>query len=45
MITCHGGGLYEHLSWIMSYEGLCMALYDAPDLVKAVADRIGGLLV
>ena len=45
MITCHGGGLYEHLSWIMSYEGLCMALFDAPDLVKAVADRIGGLLV
>ena len=44
MITCHGGGLYEHLSWIMSYEGLCMALYDAPDLVKAVSDRIGGLL-
>ena len=34
MITCHGGGLYEHLSWIMSYEGLCMALYDAPDLVR-----------
>jgi len=45
MITCHGGGIYEHLSWIMSYEGLCMALFDAPDLVKAVADRIGGLLV
>jgi uroporphyrinogen decarboxylase len=45
MITCHGGGLYEHLSWIMSYEGLCLALYDAPDLVKAVSDRIGGLLV
>jgi uroporphyrinogen decarboxylase len=44
MITCHGGGVYEHLSWIMSYEGLCMALYDAPDLVRAVADRIGGLL-
>jgi uroporphyrinogen decarboxylase len=45
MITCHGGGIYEHLSWIMSYEGLCMALFDAPDLVKAVADRIGGLMV
>jgi len=44
MITCHGGGIYEHLSWIMSYEQLCMALYDEPDLVKAVADRIGGLL-
>jgi uroporphyrinogen decarboxylase len=45
MITCHGGGIYEHLSWIMSYEGLCMALYDKPGLVKAVVDRIGGLLV
>ena len=46
MITCHGGGIYEHLSWIMSYEGLCLALFDKPDLVKAwVADRIGGLLV
>ncbi len=45
MITCHGGGLFEHLSWIMSYEGLCIALYDAPDLVKTVADRIGGILV
>jgi uroporphyrinogen decarboxylase len=45
MITCHGGGIYEHLSWIMSYEGLCMALFDMPDLVKAVADRIGSLLV
>ena len=44
MITCHGGGIYEHLSWIMSYEGLCLSLYDAPDLVQAVADRIGGLL-
>ena len=45
MITCHGGGIYEHLSWIMSYEGLCMALFDSPDLVKAVSERIGGLLV
>jgi uroporphyrinogen decarboxylase len=45
MITCHGGGIYEHLSWIMSYEGLCLAIYDAPDLVRAVVDRIGGLLV
>jgi len=45
LITCHGGGLFEHLSWLMSYEGLCMALYDAPDLVKAVADRVGGLLM
>jgi uroporphyrinogen decarboxylase len=44
MITCHGGGVFEHLSWIMSYEGLCLATIDAPDLVKAVTDKIGGLL-
>ena len=25
LITCHAGGIYEHLSWIMSYEGLCIA--------------------
>jgi uroporphyrinogen decarboxylase len=45
LLTCHAGGIYEHLSWIMSYERLCIALHDDPALVKAVADRIGGLLV
>ena len=44
LITCHGGGLFEHLSWIMSLEGLCLALYDTPDLVKAVSDKLGGLM-
>jgi len=44
LMTCHAGGLFEHLSWIMSYEGLCLALYDSPDLVKAVADRLGELM-
>jgi uroporphyrinogen decarboxylase len=44
LITCHGGGVYEHLSWIMSFEGLCTALYEAPDLVRAVADRLGKLM-
>ena len=29
----------------MSLEGLCLAVYDAPDLVKAVADRLGELMV
>lgn len=43
-LTCHGAGVFEHLSQLMSYEGLCIALYDAPDLVKAITDRIGELL-
>ena len=45
LITCHAGGIFEHLSWIMSVEGLCMALYDAPDLVNAVSDKIGTLMM
>ncbi len=45
LISSHGGGMFEHLSWIMSFEGLCTALYEAPDLVKAIADRLGNLMV
>jgi uroporphyrinogen decarboxylase len=43
-LTSHGGGIFEHVSWIMSYEGLCLALYDNPGLVKAVTDRVGGII-
>lgn len=43
-ITCHAGGLYEHLSRLMSYEGLCITLMDDPDFFKAVTDKIGSLL-
>lgn len=45
LITCHAAGIFEHLSFIMSLEGLSLALYDAPDLVQTVSDRIGNLLV
>lgn len=41
LITCHAGGIFEHLSRLFSYEGLCLALYDQPDLVAAVAERAG----
>lgn len=44
LMTCHGGGPFEHLSAIMSLEGLGLALYDAPDLVQAVSDKIGELM-
>ena len=44
-LTCHAGGPFEHLSWIMSYEGLCFALVEDRALVGAVADRVGGLLL
>lgn len=44
LMVCHAGGIYEHLSAIFSYEGLCYALYDQPDLVQAVAQRLGELM-
>ncbi|MDZ7290596.1 MAG: hypothetical protein ONB44_03135 [candidate division KSB1 bacterium] len=44
LISSHGGGVFEHLSWIMSFEGLCFALHEDPELVKAVADKLGELM-
>lgn len=44
LIASHSGGVYEHLSWIMSYEGLSYALYDNPELVEAVANKLGELM-
>jgi uroporphyrinogen decarboxylase len=45
LICCHAGGMYEHLSYLMSTEGLCIALYENPELVQAVSDRLGELMV
>jgi len=42
--TCHAGGVYEHVSRLMGYEGLCLALYDDRSLFKAVVDKIGELI-
>jgi uroporphyrinogen decarboxylase len=44
LLVSHGGGLFEHLSWIMSFEGLCLALAEDPELVEMVASRLGGLI-
>ena len=43
LMASHAGGVLEHLSWIMSYEVLCLALHDAPLLVRAMSDRLGSL--
>lgn len=44
LMSSHGGGVFEHLSWIMSFEGLCRALYEDRPLVEAVANRLGELM-
>jgi len=41
LIVSHAAGMFEHLSQIMSYEGLCLALHDQPDLVAALAQALG----
>jgi len=45
MICSHCGGVFEHLSFLMGYETLCLALHDDPELVAAVSDRLGELMV
>jgi uroporphyrinogen decarboxylase len=44
-VTCQGGGVFEHITWMMSLEGFCSAMVSDPALVKAVADRIGETIV
>ncbi len=44
LMVSHAGGPFEKLSDLMSYEGLCLALYDDFALVQAVQDRVGGLM-
>jgi uroporphyrinogen decarboxylase len=38
-------GVYESLSWMMGYETLCLSLYDQPDLVAAICERIAEVYV
>ena len=44
LIANHAGGILEVVTALMGYETLCLALFDEPDLVRAVFDRVGGLM-
>ena len=41
LISNHAGGPYEILSFVLGYENLCIFLYEQPELVAAVARRVG----
>jgi len=41
LISCHAGGIYEHLSTILSYEKMSYALFEDPELVEAITQRVG----
>jgi len=43
LAVAHGGGLFERVSWIFSIEKLCYLLFDQPDLVEAVTQKVSGI--
>lgn len=43
-ITCHAGGVFEHVCRLLGHEGMCYVLYDNPKLFQAVTDRLGKLI-
>ena len=44
MVTCPSGVL-ENTIGLMGYDALCIALYEQPDLVRAVVDQVGSRIV
>lgn len=40
IISGHSGHFCEEVTWLMGYETFCFALFDQPDLVQAIADKL-----
>lgn len=40
----HGGGILENVIQLMGYEHLCYSLYDNPDLIEALFDKVGRII-
>lgn len=38
---CHS--IFEQVTWLMGYQFLCYAIYDMPDLVNAMFEKIGSI--
>lgn len=45
MVIGSTSGVLENVTWLMGYEVLSLALYDDPDLVEAMFERVGRLLL
>ncbi len=43
-ITCHAGGIFEHVCQLLGHEGMCYVLLDNPRLFQAVTNRLGKLI-
>jgi uroporphyrinogen decarboxylase len=44
-ILLQSSGILENVMWLMGYENVSIALYDNPDLVQAMFDRVGELML
>src|SRR4030067_462587 len=37
------GGIFENTSWLMGLQSFSYALFDQPDLIDAISQKVGGL--
>jgi uroporphyrinogen decarboxylase len=45
LFISHAAGIFEHVSELVSFEKLCYLLYDDFELVRAICDRVGELMM
>lgn len=45
ILGCLSQGFFEVTMFLFGYENLCYLLYDNPELVKAVTDRVGKIIL
>ena len=41
----HGGTILEPVTWLMGYQNLALALFDQPDLLEEMFERVGRMSV
>ncbi|MDD5688282.1 MAG: uroporphyrinogen decarboxylase family protein [Elusimicrobia bacterium] len=45
LIPCGPGGVLENVMWLMGYEPMSYAIYEDPQLIQDMFDKVGGTLV
>jgi len=42
-LIAHGGSILEPVMWLMGYQSFALALFDQPDLLEAMFERVGSM--
>ncbi len=45
LIVMGPGGVLENVTWLIGYENMCYMLYEEPELLQAVFDKVGSSLL